>query len=131
MLAASIKSSIDALANGLTPKGSTPFGTEKLSPKDALLFWLGDGTQKHPGHRYDDIGAQVLANYTPLQIAHLDAWLASYSARMPHPAQAAPTMPTPTPSQVPGQGQPAHLLPGVAGVLTRALSLERHAEGNV
>ncbi len=96
-----------------------------MTPKEALLFWLGDGTREHPGHRYDEYGQQVLANMTPLQIAHLDAWLAAHSSRMPAPQGMAPAAPAP------GQpaGAPMPLLPGVAGVFTRALGSERRIEG--
>lgn len=121
MLASAMKDQIKTLTNGLTSKGSEPFGTQALSPKEALIFWLGDGTPQHPGHFGDEFGQQILNGMTPLQRAHLEAWLAHYSARM------APPQVPPTPAPMPQPSAP--MLPGVENVLTGALSVERRQQG--
>ena len=125
MLAAAMKDHINTLAEGVTPKGTEPFGTTEQSPKEALLFWLGDGTPQHPGHRYDDVGMSIIANWTPLQIAQLDSWLTQHSSRMAPPAL---HMPAPPPQAQPQPNQ-APLIPGAEGVLTRALGIERRSQG--
>lgn len=104
MLATAAKKRMDALAYGITPKGSRPPFTRRYSPAETLTWWLQ--------HRYDPLGMALVQNMTPMQVAQLDAWLTQASA---HPS-------------VEGRnGVPT--LPGVQGVLTRALGQERRIQG--
>lgn len=67
MLAARIKEHVDAVANGITPKGGRPPFTRKISAREAFAWWMK--------HRYDPIGLAEYAKMTPLQQQQLDAWL--------------------------------------------------------
>ena len=52
----------------LTPQGQRPPFTEALNDDNAMRFWRA--------HRYDMLGARVLQNMRPSDIAELDAALA-------------------------------------------------------
>ncbi len=108
MLSGAIKNRTEAIAYGITPKGSVPPFTEKKSDKETLQWWMQ--------HRYDQIGLALVSRMTPAQVAELDAWL---TQAMNHPAVQAQT-----------QGpRPAPEIPGVQGIFTRALGAERRMEG--
>jgi hypothetical protein len=66
-LADAINHRVELLTEFLRPDGDRPVFTKKLSEAEALSFW-----QKH---RYDEIGAQILAGWTPEQIMSLDVAL--------------------------------------------------------
>jgi len=113
MLASAVKNRVSALQYGITPKGSRPPFTRKMTPAETLKWWLQ--------HRYDQLGLAIVQTWTPVQVAQLDAWLAQ---AVNHPAvQGQGGVPT-----MPQQG-PVGRIPGVQNVLTRALGQERRIEG--
>lgn len=68
LLATRLQERVEAMRNALAPPGQRPPFTTTM-PKNAALDWWGK-------HRYDDVGKSALANYSPDQIAELDATLA-------------------------------------------------------
>lgn len=105
MLGAAVKARVQTLANGITPKGSRPPFTRRMTPAETLEWWMA--------HRYDGTGMALVGRMTPLQVAELDAWL---TQAMNHPSQQAGKVVAPPE-------------PGVQNVLTRALGQERRVEG--
>lgn len=57
----------------LQPPGTQPMLTDQLTSEKSLAFWRR--------HRFDEIGRNVLAAYTPMQVAQLDAWLSEQTSR--------------------------------------------------
>jgi hypothetical protein len=82
MLAAAIKQHVDAVAAAITPKGSRPPFTRKISAREAFEWWLK--------HRYDPVGLAEYGKMAPLQQQELDAWLAQATSGAP---ASAPTPP--------------------------------------
>lgn len=68
LLAARLQERVDAMRNALTPAGQRPPFTTTM-PKSAALDWWTK-------HRHDDLGKSALGNYSPDQVAELDAALA-------------------------------------------------------
>ena len=70
LLAGAIKRRVGVLQTAVMPPGTRPPFTVQMGKSEALSWW-----QKH---RYDDVGAQVLARYKPEQILALDSELAKH-----------------------------------------------------
>lgn len=78
MLAARIKEHVDSVAAALTPKGSRPPFTRKVSAREAFEWWMK--------HRYDRVGLAEYAKMSAVQQQQLDAWLSeALSPGLPQP----------------------------------------------
>ena len=76
LLASKITHYINVVAEMLRPPGGMPPWTDQLTNEDALAFWRK--------HRFSPLGGQILAGWTPTQVATLDGWL----SRNPDPSVA-------------------------------------------
>lgn len=74
LLAQKMKARVESLRNVIAPEGERPPFTKALGDENALKFWMM--------HRYDPIGAQVLQNFRPQDIAELDTALAQYNEQL-------------------------------------------------
>jgi hypothetical protein len=70
LLGEAMKQRATLFAEFLRPPGERPPFTQLLQEPIALKFWRE--------HRYDDIGARVLANMKPVDIAELDSALTQH-----------------------------------------------------
>ncbi len=102
MLAARIQQHVDTVAAAITPKGSRPPFTRRLSAREAFDWWLK--------HRYDRIGLAEYAKLPAVQQQQLDAWLAQAM----------------NPQIAPPKEQPVNVGPMV---LRQAMGQERRVEG--
>ena len=84
LLAQKMQRRVQVLSQFLKPDGQRPPFTKQLNNEDAMRFWMQ--------HRYDEIGAQVLQNLQPHDIAELDAALAQHHEDnfMPSPGARGP-----------------------------------------
>lgn len=72
LLGEAIRRRVALYAAFLKPAGGLPPFTEQKTKAEALKFWVQ--------HRHDRVGQQILAGYTPMQVAELDRWLTTETA---------------------------------------------------
>ena len=70
ILSEKIKHLLEVTTEMLRPEGTRPPLTDQKTSGEALVFWRK--------HRFDAIGAEVLANRPAADVAELDAWLARH-----------------------------------------------------
>ena len=70
MLSQKMQHRVAVMKEFLRPEGARPPFTKVLSDENAMRFWKA--------HRYDHLGAAVVQNMKPTDIAELDAALAQW-----------------------------------------------------